>query len=252
MIKFFKKIRQNLLMENKTGKYFKYAIGEIILVVIGILIALQINNWNDYRKERNEEKIILVALLQEFKNSKVSLIETIERNNQRFNSLKELLNHTGSHWDNTLTRQKSDYLMRPFVAVTTADISTSTLDQLLNTGRIQIIQNDSLQQLLANWNKELKDHKLETEDLLLKFRRDQIIPFMIKHYTYNMGGSRMASYNLKPSGFDFDYKAIYQIPEFENMLFNRIARIDWANREYNILIDQCDTFISIIQSEINK
>ncbi|MDT0559514.1 hypothetical protein RM697_12695 [Ichthyenterobacterium sp. W332] len=50
MIKFFRRIRQNLIIENKTGKYFKYAIGEIILVVIGILIALQINNWNDKRK----------------------------------------------------------------------------------------------------------------------------------------------------------------------------------------------------------
>ncbi|WP_299126384.1 DUF6090 family protein [uncultured Winogradskyella sp.] len=49
MIKFFRKIRQNLLMENKTGKYFKYAIGEIVLVVIGILIALGINNWNQNR-----------------------------------------------------------------------------------------------------------------------------------------------------------------------------------------------------------
>ncbi len=50
MTKFFRKIRQNLLMENKTGKYLKYAIGEIILVVIGILIALQINNWNERKK----------------------------------------------------------------------------------------------------------------------------------------------------------------------------------------------------------
>lgn len=50
MIKFFRKIRQNLLMENKNWKYLKYAFGEIILVVIGILIALQINNWNDERK----------------------------------------------------------------------------------------------------------------------------------------------------------------------------------------------------------
>ena len=49
MIKFFRKIRQNLLIENKTAKYFKYAIGEIILVVIGILIALSINNWNQER-----------------------------------------------------------------------------------------------------------------------------------------------------------------------------------------------------------
>jgi len=55
MIKFFRKIRQNLLIENKTGKYFKYVIGEIILVVIGILIALQINNWNENRKHKNKK-----------------------------------------------------------------------------------------------------------------------------------------------------------------------------------------------------
>ena len=57
MIKFFRKIRQNLLMENKTGKYFKYAIGEIVLVVIGILIALSINNWN----EENKKKALMIT-----------------------------------------------------------------------------------------------------------------------------------------------------------------------------------------------
>ncbi len=51
MIKFFRRIRQNLIMENKTSKYFKYAIGEILLVVIGILIALQINNLNEAKKQ---------------------------------------------------------------------------------------------------------------------------------------------------------------------------------------------------------
>jgi hypothetical protein len=62
MIKFFRKIRQNMLTENKTGTYFKYAIGEIILVVIGILIALSINNWNENRKNSNEEIAILQSL----------------------------------------------------------------------------------------------------------------------------------------------------------------------------------------------
>ena len=52
MIKFFRKIRQNLLSENKFSKYLIYAIGEIILVVIGILIALQINNWNESEKNQ--------------------------------------------------------------------------------------------------------------------------------------------------------------------------------------------------------
>jgi len=53
MIKLFRNIRQNLLSEGKSVKYLKYAFGEIILVVIGILIALQINNWNLERKSRS-------------------------------------------------------------------------------------------------------------------------------------------------------------------------------------------------------
>ena len=55
MIKFFRKIRHNLLSEGKTGKYLKYAIGEILLVMIGILLALQVNNWNELRKKEDAE-----------------------------------------------------------------------------------------------------------------------------------------------------------------------------------------------------
>ena len=65
MIKFFRKIRQNLLFQGKTGKYFKYALGEIILVVIGILIALGINNWNESRKENLKEITNLKSLKSE-------------------------------------------------------------------------------------------------------------------------------------------------------------------------------------------
>ena len=59
MIKFFRKIRQNLLTENKFSKYLLYAIGEIILVVIGILIALQINTANEQHKLKQQELIYL-------------------------------------------------------------------------------------------------------------------------------------------------------------------------------------------------
>jgi hypothetical protein len=79
MIKFYRKIRQNLLMENKTGKYLKYAIGEIILVVIGILLALQINNWNENRKLKEKE----ISNIQ-------NLVEEIGFNNTILKSLNEV------------------------------------------------------------------------------------------------------------------------------------------------------------------
>lgn len=64
MIKLFRNIRQNLLNEGKTTKYFKYAIGEIILVVIGILIALNINNWNENQKSKKDERYVLTEVLK--------------------------------------------------------------------------------------------------------------------------------------------------------------------------------------------
>ncbi|MFD2588048.1 DUF6090 family protein [Croceitalea marina] len=90
MIKFFRKIRQNLLMENKTGKYFKYAVGEIILVVIGILIALQINNWNEDKNQQGELKIALAQILNDLKQDKVQLTGFQKGDTKRFNYLTKL------------------------------------------------------------------------------------------------------------------------------------------------------------------
>ncbi len=78
MIKFFRKIRYDLMEKNKTGKYFKYAIGEIVLVVIGILIALTINNWNESRKV----DIRLNAGLQELKSELLADVELINEYNR--------------------------------------------------------------------------------------------------------------------------------------------------------------------------
>ena len=83
MIKFFRKIRQNLLMENKTGRYFKYAIGEIVLVVIGILIALQINNWNEQNKIDSEEKILIAGLIQNI-DEDIKNLESVQQSDSIF------------------------------------------------------------------------------------------------------------------------------------------------------------------------
>ena len=83
MIKFFRRIRYNLLKTRKTGssteasaktgRYFKYAIGEIVLVVIGILIALQINNWNEAKKDKNSLHLYLSVIKENIENDLIVL-----------------------------------------------------------------------------------------------------------------------------------------------------------------------------------
>jgi hypothetical protein len=82
MIPFFRKIRRGLLSENKVSKYLLYARGEIVLVVIGILIALQINNWNETQKNKRAETQVLSSLLQEFEENLLILDDAIEMNKQ--------------------------------------------------------------------------------------------------------------------------------------------------------------------------
>ena len=95
MIKFFRKIRYNLMSENKTGKYFKYAIGEIILVVVGILIALQINNWNEGKKAKAKEREALLEIVSDLEYSLNDLDKVVNTQNnnltKNINSLKTLI-----------------------------------------------------------------------------------------------------------------------------------------------------------------
>ncbi|MGA7837507.1 MAG: DUF6090 family protein [Ignavibacteriaceae bacterium] len=88
MIKIFRKTRQKLAAENKVAKYLRYAIGEIILVVIGILIALQVNNWNEQRKHKNEE----IQFLKGFKRTLNEDIKNVNRVRKQYELTKESIN----------------------------------------------------------------------------------------------------------------------------------------------------------------
>lgn len=79
MIKFFRKIRQKLLSENRFSKYILYAIGEILLVVIGILIALQINNWNNNRIGHLNEEVLVSNIIEDLSYDHEILTELIEQ-----------------------------------------------------------------------------------------------------------------------------------------------------------------------------
>ena len=77
MLRFFRQIRQRLLTDNKFSKYLLYAFGEILLVVIGILIALQVNNWNEERNQRKEEQKLIGALTEELESNIDSLTSNL-------------------------------------------------------------------------------------------------------------------------------------------------------------------------------
>jgi hypothetical protein len=161
MIKFFRKIRQNLLSEGKTGKYLKYAIGEIILVVLGILIALSINNWNEKEKLKVEEVKFL-------KNFKQSLIADIEFNNFRFEKYeltKESISILLNHIKQDLPYQ--DSLKYHFGRITntwTPKINTEVFEALKSKD-LNLISNDDLRDKLISyysWSNNVLDAQINT------------------------------------------------------------------------------------------
>jgi hypothetical protein len=144
MIKFFRKIRQNLLNEGKTSKYFKYAIGEIVLVVIGILIALQINTWNEERKDSIEERAILENLLENLKLAKQQSESLISEETD----LKKLLIYVLGVETNSVeidTRTISDAMFKNAVWDLQSDLPTiNAYDNLKNTNKLSLIKNKNI------------------------------------------------------------------------------------------------------------
>ena len=148
MIKFFRHIRQKLIMENKTSKYFKYAIGEIVLVVIGILIALQVNNWNETRLEQKRIRQYAKSLIEDLKND-IEMLEVsqfqAEEKYKAIDSLRQLVNRTPyTELSNTdLYMIAHDIIYRPY------KWNRSTINELKNSGGLRYITNDSLQKMLV-------------------------------------------------------------------------------------------------------
>jgi hypothetical protein len=157
MIKLFRKIRQNLLLENKTGKYFKYAIGEIVLVVIGILIALSINNWNESRKIENRKQVLVLNLIEDFKENKILLESAINYSDTLILKMNSFFENAYS--DNTKIsldsiKILSDGFFRPsnFFPITT------TYEEAKASGNITLLNNKNLSQDFTEFQRNLSSY----------------------------------------------------------------------------------------------
>ena len=133
--------------QNKTGKYFKYAIGEIVLVVIGILIALQINNWNENRRERFIEQKILQAIKNDIKTDISAIKVMIDTESDMVASNRELisiLKDNGSVY-------KPEYQSK-FAQINRYDIffPKKMGYETLKSKGLEIIQNDSLKSQIVS------------------------------------------------------------------------------------------------------
>lgn len=237
MIKFFRKIRQDLLLKGKTGKYLKYAIGEIILVVIGILIALQINNWNESRKESKNEQKFLNELKSDFLYNREEL-------NRNIKKASDLANNGGSIISILSLTEKDVDLIKVFnhtrrlSGYSTFDPSNGSLNNLLSSGNLNIIKNDSLRMNLSKWPAMVEDVK-EDEKRLIEYGDTWLEPLYLK-YLYYESGSRQ-----------IDPRLIEDV-QFENIVRSIRGQANYIVENYKRLEIEIDKILTDIQGEVNS
>ncbi len=219
MLKFFRRIRQNLLSENKFSKYLLYAIGEIILVVIGILIALQINNWNEEQKLLSNEKETIASLKLEFQKNLVELDAHIKDTKAIINAGKVLLNHIGPDYEfGSLKSVDSLISMTPRMAVW--DPSLYTLSDIKNSGKLSNLSNEELKVKLIAWE-SFYSNLLDWGDFFVDNGS--------KYFDYLITNSTLRNLNdfgpirLGASKFKNSNEKLLKTATFESILSNRVT-----------------------------
>ncbi len=255
MIKFFRPIRQNLLMENKTSKYFKYAIGEILLVVIGILIALQVNNWNEQRKERAKELHYLTNLKTDLKSNIAEIDKYIATRNSQIVSAKRTLEFFEGEpltdFDSFNRDIVNVYTWQKFFQI------DNTFQELTNSGNLSLITNDSIKNGLLNLETLYKKLKYEEEH----FRYDAEVMLyepsygmldinaLIQNYTYQMtDGKQGEHFELPRSNYDALLKDLKQKNGFAMATYE----FAFMNAQLEGMKALCTRIIATIDQELAK
>jgi hypothetical protein len=150
MIRFFRSIRQNLLAQGRITRYFTYAIGEIILVMVGILLALQVNNWNEVRKQSLLQDTMLARLSEEFLALEPVMAELVEFSHSSRKGTAEVVNALRSEEAPADERQFRAALARSNWVQNVPQIAAS-YQEMVATGRLTDIRDVELRKALVRY-----------------------------------------------------------------------------------------------------
>jgi hypothetical protein len=182
MISFLRKVRKRLLTENRMSKYLLYAIGEIALVMIGILLALQVNSWNQERLERKEEQLILSNLHEEFLQNKAMIGENVSGVREILANGQALMDLIGAE-EALIRNQNTDSLL--FHLLPALDLSTSgtSLQNVIQSGKMNLITNNKLIAALYQWE-ALLDQVKQREQYGDDWINNIMLPMMAEYISF--------------------------------------------------------------------
>ena len=259
MLRFFRQIRQRLLpiaigTDNKFSKYLLYAVGEILLVVIGILIALQIDNWNNERIEASREQTILKNLRVDFKNNISNVSAIYNRSLEAYQASVKLLEIIKD--DNVVNPSEIELLVDDIInKIQSLDIITGSLDELFNTGSLHLISDPILRKQLSNWSFYYSD----TEDDIVIYR-DYLFSFFIPSLTEKVRLRNMSvpSFfeeeldleNISRSNFEPDYQNSIRTIEFENQVYNNTLNYMYVLNSYKVFQNYLEETLELIEANI--
>jgi len=166
MIKFFRNIRKVLLAQSRFKKYLLYAIGEVVLVMVGILLALETNNWNNNRKDANQEKEILTELKAEYLSKLDELNQKIQLRNSIISQSDDLLEIIFTK-NTSVAKDSIYYKMFYLIVIPTFDASNSVTHELINSGKLYILKNKTLRNHITKWQSELQKMTEEEQHVRL-------------------------------------------------------------------------------------
>ena len=252
MINFFRKIRLNMINENKVSKYLFYAIGEIALVMIGILLALQVNNWNETRKNKATEQQLLNSLLQEFETNLEILDKTIEKNTEIFDAGINIGEFTGPSLAIVSEKELSQNMVGAFKYDSRYIPNKGTINEINNSGKLSLISDPSLRNKISKWISQLE--LVNNQEKYVIERRDYTHQFFINNGNFRRHLEIVddALIDVKPSKFANNDFSFLEKSEFESNLYLFIVTSINLNKGFYLpLKEQTEILIQQIKQNID-